>query len=291
MPPTSLRSIRPRRSWQPTRAPSTSLLQPVHGRAHRRPQTRCLTADSPQRLIDQMSVQRVMASEMSAQMTELPHADRRTGRYGRGRLGASRPPRPEDRGRAGRRGARRPAVQAEPAAGPDCRGQVAVPGADPEPAAGSRLRLPPAPATCPTAPERCPTCRRRDLSINAMPAPGDDGAAERRCRRARRISRAAIVGPGRADPDRLAVLVGRRSGPNAFDCSGLVMWAFQQAGISLPHSSQALAAWRPAGRACRRCSPVTSSRTTPTPHTSAMYIGDGMMVHASTYGTPVRWPR
>ena len=31
------------------------------------------------------------------------------------------------------------------------------------------------------------------------------------------------------------------SGPNAFDCSGLVMWAFQQAGISLPHSSQALA--------------------------------------------------
>ena len=31
------------------------------------------------------------------------------------------------------------------------------------------------------------------------------------------------------------------SGPNAFDCSGLVMWSFQQAGISLPHSSQALA--------------------------------------------------
>ena len=31
------------------------------------------------------------------------------------------------------------------------------------------------------------------------------------------------------------------SGPNAFDCSGLVMWSYQQAGISLPHSSQALA--------------------------------------------------
>ncbi|MEY9835944.1 NlpC/P60 family protein [Streptacidiphilus sp. EB103A] len=27
------------------------------------------------------------------------------------------------------------------------------------------------------------------------------------------------------------------SGPNAFDCSGLVMWAFAHAGISLPHSS------------------------------------------------------
>ena len=31
------------------------------------------------------------------------------------------------------------------------------------------------------------------------------------------------------------------SGPNAFDCSGLVVWAYQQIGISLPHSSQALA--------------------------------------------------
>src|SRR5690606_13839687 len=31
------------------------------------------------------------------------------------------------------------------------------------------------------------------------------------------------------------------SGPSAFDCSGLVMWSFQQPGISLPHSSQALA--------------------------------------------------
>ncbi|MGH8918329.1 MAG: C40 family peptidase, partial [Acidimicrobiales bacterium] len=29
------------------------------------------------------------------------------------------------------------------------------------------------------------------------------------------------------------------SGPNAFDCSGLVMWAYAQAGISLPHYSGA----------------------------------------------------
>jgi cell wall-associated NlpC family hydrolase len=31
------------------------------------------------------------------------------------------------------------------------------------------------------------------------------------------------------------------SGPDTFDCSGLVMWAFGQVGISLPHSSYALA--------------------------------------------------
>jgi cell wall-associated NlpC family hydrolase len=77
------------------------------------------------------------------------------------------------------------------------------------------------------------------------------------------------------------------SGPSAFDCSGLVMWAFQQQGISLPHSSQALAS---GGQ------PVSRDQMQPgdlvTFYSDAshvgIYIGDGMMVHASTYGTPVR---
>jgi peptidoglycan DL-endopeptidase CwlO len=77
------------------------------------------------------------------------------------------------------------------------------------------------------------------------------------------------------------------SGPSAFDCSGLVMWSFQQAGISLPHSSQALA---------NGGAPVSVDQMQPgdvvnyysdASH-SAIYIGNGMMVHASTYGTPVR---
>ncbi|KMO84998.1 putative endopeptidase precursor [Mycolicibacterium chubuense] len=65
------------------------------------------------------------------------------------------------------------------------------------------------------------------------------------------------------------------------------MWSFQQAGISLPHSSQALAA---GGQ------PVSRDQMQPgdlvTYYSDAshvgIYIGDGMMVHASTYGTPVR---
>jgi peptidoglycan DL-endopeptidase CwlO len=77
------------------------------------------------------------------------------------------------------------------------------------------------------------------------------------------------------------------SGPNAFDCSGLVMWSFQQVGISLPHSSQALA---------KGGQPVSLDQMQPgdlvTYYSDAshvgIYIGDGMMVHASTYGTPVR---
>jgi cell wall-associated NlpC family hydrolase len=77
------------------------------------------------------------------------------------------------------------------------------------------------------------------------------------------------------------------SGPNAFDCSGLVMWAFGQAGVNLPHSSQALA---------QGGQPVSMDEMQPgdliTYYGDAshvgIYIGDGMMVHASTYGTPVR---
>jgi cell wall-associated NlpC family hydrolase len=77
------------------------------------------------------------------------------------------------------------------------------------------------------------------------------------------------------------------AGPNQFDCSGLVMWAYQQAGISLPHSSQALA---------QGGQPVSMDQMQPgdliTYYSDAshvaMYVGDGMMVHASTYGQPVK---
>jgi peptidoglycan DL-endopeptidase CwlO len=75
--------------------------------------------------------------------------------------------------------------------------------------------------------------------------------------------------------------------PGGFDCSGLVMWAFQQAGIALPHSSQALA---------HGGQPVALSDLQPgdvlTFYSDAshagLYIGDGLMVHSSTYGVPVR---
>jgi len=75
--------------------------------------------------------------------------------------------------------------------------------------------------------------------------------------------------------------------PGGFDCSGLVMWAFQQAGISLPHSSQAQS---------QGGQPVALSDLQPgdvlTFYSDAshagIYIGDGLMVHSSTYGVPVR---
>ncbi|RWA19446.1 hypothetical protein MBRU_16975 [Mycolicibacterium brumae DSM 44177] len=77
------------------------------------------------------------------------------------------------------------------------------------------------------------------------------------------------------------------TGPGAFDCSGLVNWAYHQAGIGLPRSSYALAA---------NGTPVSRDELQPgdvvnhygdASH-SSIYIGDGMVVHASTYGVPVR---
>ena len=65
------------------------------------------------------------------------------------------------------------------------------------------------------------------------------------------------------------------------------MWAYQQAGISLPHSSQALAQ---GGQAVSMSEMQPGDLVTYYSDAShvGMYIGDGMMVHASTYGTPVR---
>jgi len=76
------------------------------------------------------------------------------------------------------------------------------------------------------------------------------------------------------------------AGPEAFDCSGLVVWAFQQAGVMLPHSSQALAT---GGQ------PVSLRQLRPgdviTYYSDAshvgLYVGNGKIVHASTYGVPV----
>ncbi len=77
------------------------------------------------------------------------------------------------------------------------------------------------------------------------------------------------------------------SGPAVFDCSGLIMWAFQQTGRSLPHSSQALASGgQPVARGDLQPGDIVTFYSDVS-H-AGIYIGDGMMVHASTFGTPVR---
>jgi cell wall-associated NlpC family hydrolase len=76
------------------------------------------------------------------------------------------------------------------------------------------------------------------------------------------------------------------AGPNGFDCSGLTMYAYGVAGISLPHSS---AAQSRLGRGVSRSDLQPGDLIyfySPVSHVG-LYIGNGMMVHARTFGQPV----
>ncbi|MBU3061353.1 C40 family peptidase [Nocardia sp. NEAU-G5] len=75
------------------------------------------------------------------------------------------------------------------------------------------------------------------------------------------------------------------AGPNAFDCSGLVQWSYKQADVDLPRTSYAQ---------LRSGTPVSMNDLQEGDMVSfyggehsAIYIGDGKVVHASTYGRGV----
>ncbi|MGP4113083.1 NlpC/P60 family protein [Streptomyces sp. 4N509B] len=79
-----------------------------------------------------------------------------------------------------------------------------------------------------------------------------------------------------------------QAGPDAFDCSGLVQWAYAQAGVALPRTSQGQAT---AGR------PVPLSQALPGDIVAfrsdashvGIYVGDGQMIHSPHPGASVRY--
>ena len=240
-----------------------------------------LTATSPQGLIDQLSVQRVMAAEMSAQMKSY----RDIGRQAALAEEASAKSAADAKTAAEQAAAVRADLQSKQS---KLQLQIAVvksqytaltPNQREALAALPPIPAPPPPAAVPPA---------NDPGVLAAPPggipPGDmappgavpgDGAPE-----AATVIQAALSRIG-------SPYSWGGSGPNAFDCSGLVMWSFQQAGISLPHSSQALAhGGQPVSRDQMQPGDLVTYYSDAS-HV-AIYIGDGMMVHASTYGTPVR---
>jgi cell wall-associated NlpC family hydrolase len=76
------------------------------------------------------------------------------------------------------------------------------------------------------------------------------------------------------------------AGPNAFDCSGLVKWAYQQAGIEVPRTSYAqLAAGTPVSLDILQPGDVVLFYGG---GHAGLYAGDGNVIHASTAGTPVK---
>ena len=238
-----------------------------------------LTATSPQGLIDQLSVQRVMASEMSAQMRSY----RDLGQQAALAEQESAKSAADAKTAAEQAAAVRADLQSKQS---KLQVQIAIvksqytaltPQQREALAAMPPVPAPPPPDAAPPPPQ--------DPNVLAAPPdgvppgdmapPGDGGAPE-----AATVIQAALSRIG-------SPYSWGAAGPGAFDCSGLVMWSFQQAGIALPHSSQALAA---GGQ------PVSMDQIQPgdliTYYSDAshvaIYIGDGMMVHASTYGTPVR---
>ncbi|MBN9109703.1 MAG: C40 family peptidase [Pseudonocardia sp.] len=77
------------------------------------------------------------------------------------------------------------------------------------------------------------------------------------------------------------------AGPSAFDCSGLMYWAFKQAGVTIPRTSRAQSTFgTPVSKANLQPGDLVFFYK-PVSHV-AMYIGNGNVVHASTSGQPVK---
>nr|WP_246098013.1 NlpC/P60 family protein [Rhodococcus spelaei] len=76
------------------------------------------------------------------------------------------------------------------------------------------------------------------------------------------------------------------AGPDSFDCSGLVQWAFKQAGLNLPRTSyDQAAAGTPVSTSALQVGDVVSFYGG---SHSGIYAGNGEVIHAATSGTPVK---
>ncbi|WP_327735080.1 NlpC/P60 family protein [Streptomyces nojiriensis] len=135
--------------------------------------------------------------------------------------------------------------------------------------------------------------------LNAMPS-GERADYERSSRSGGRpegLPELSSLGPssGRAETAVMAVraAVGRpyvwgSTGPAGFDCSGLMVWSYRQAGVSLPRTSQAQ---RHAGRRVPLSQARPGDLVTYRSDAShvGMYVGNGQVVHAPYPGARVRY--
>lgn len=248
-----------------------------------------MTAESPQQLIDKMALQRVLATQMSTQMTSYRAAGVQAAKAEQASIkSAADAKNAAEQAAAVRAGLQKKQSQLQVqiavvksqylSLSPQQRTALAdpgpVPAAAPPPGAPAPDAAPPGappPGGAPPADAPPPGGLPGPFGPPPAPAGGGDRAV---------VVQAALTQVGSS-------YVWGGAAPGGFDCSGLVMWAFQQAGISLPHSSQALA---------QGGQPVALSDLQPgdvltfysdASHTG-IYVGDGMMIHSSTYGVPVR---
>lgn len=245
-----------------------------------------LTAESPRLLIDRLAVQRVMSHQMATQMVGFRVAGEQAAKAERESAKSAS----DAKAAAEQAAAVRASLQRKQS---QLQVQIAV-------VKSQYLALTPVQRTALADPSSAPaeTAGAAGTAQEALP-PGEPSAGGPPLGAA--PSPAELLwapSPAGGGGDRAAVVqaaltqigspyVWGGAAPGGFDCSGLVMWAFQQAGIALPHSSQALA---------QGGQPVALSDLQPgdvltfysdASHTG-IYVGDGMMVHSSTYGVPVR---
>ncbi|MEV7183505.1 NlpC/P60 family protein [Kitasatospora sp. NPDC093102] len=80
------------------------------------------------------------------------------------------------------------------------------------------------------------------------------------------------------------------TGPGSFDCSGLMVWAFNQAGVSLPRTSQAQAsAGTRIGSDISQAQPGDLLIFYSDAHHVGIYAGNGQVLHAPKPGASVRY--
>ncbi|MGW7453859.1 NlpC/P60 family protein [Streptomyces sp. NPDC054787] len=113
---------------------------------------------------------------------------------------------------------------------------------------------------------------------DALPALPSLGPSSGRAATAVMAARAAVGRP----------YVWGSTGPSGFDCSGLMVWSYRQAGVSLPRTSQAQ---RYAGRQVPLSQARPGDLVTYRADAShvGMYVGNGQVVHAPYPGARVRY--
>ncbi|MGO9155214.1 peptidoglycan hydrolase RipC [Mycobacterium sp.] len=249
-----------------------------------------MTAESPQQLIDKMALQRVLGTQMSIQMTSYRAAGEQAAKAEQASLkSAAEAKNAAEQAAAVRAGLQKKQSELQVqiavvksqyvSLSPQQRTALADPG--PVPAVAVLPNGPAPEAAPPGAPPPDAAPPGEAPAPWGLPGlPGLPGSAPAPSGDRATVVQAALTQVG-------SPYVWGGAAPGGFDCSGLVMWAFQQAGISLPHSSQALA---------QGGQPVSLSDLQPgdvlTFYSDAshagIYVGDGMMIHSSTYGVPVR---